>query len=78
MGPLDTQLGLVACILDVLVVLLLGVLGVVAGGLGLGEARRTSQGRGLALVGLLASCAGLLAWLLAGTNLLIVAISRLR
>jgi hypothetical protein len=78
MGPTDTRLGLVICLVDVLVLLGLGVLANVAGVLGLREARLFDAHRGIALTGMLAASAGLLCWLLAATNLLIVAISRLQ
>lgn len=77
MGELDTRLGLAACVLDALLVLGLGVLGVVAGTLGVRESRRLDSGQGLATAGLAAAVVGMLTWLIAAANLMIVAIARL-
>jgi hypothetical protein len=78
MSDIDTRLGLAMCVLDVALVIFLGVLAIVAGALGIREGRRLGRNRGVAFVGLLTASIGLLAWLFAATNLMIVAISRLR
>lgn len=78
MGDLDTRLGLGASILDIVLMLGLAVFGVVAGILGVRESQRLGSGRGLALAGLIATSTGLVFWLIAAANLVVVAIARLR
>ena len=78
MSDTDTRLGLAVSITYALVTVALGIVGVVAGILGVRESRRLNFARGISFVGLVTACAGLLFWLLASTNLLIVAIARLR
>ncbi len=78
MADVDTRLGLGASILDVLLMSALAVFGIAAGVLGVRESQRLGTGRGLALAGLIAASMGLVFWLVAAANLIIVAIARLR
>lgn len=78
MSDTDTRLGLAVCIVYAVLVLLLAILAIVSGALGLHEARRLNFARGLAVVGQIVACTSLVFWLMAATNLLIVAIARLR
>lgn len=78
MADVDTRLGLGASILDIILMIGLAVFGIAAGVLGVRESQRLGSGRGLALAGLIAASAGLVFWLVASANLVIVAIARLR
>jgi hypothetical protein len=77
MNSTDRVLGLAITIADVLVLLSLGVVANVAGMLGLRDAHRSGAGRGLATIGMWCAGAGLVCWLLASANLIIVAIAQL-
>lgn len=78
MSDLDTRLGLTLCILYTVAILALAVVGVIAGFIGVSESRRLGFARGISFVGLFAACIGLLTWIMASINLLIVAIYQLR
>jgi hypothetical protein len=78
MSDSDTRLGLGVSITYAIVILTLAIFAVTAAGLGLREAARTRAGRGIAVAGVFLAIAGLIAWLMASANLLIVAIARLR
>jgi hypothetical protein len=73
-----TRLALVSSIMGLFVVLGLAVTSVIAAALGLREAKDTGVGRGLALMALLASIAGVVLWLDTGAHLIITMIDALR
>ncbi len=78
MSDLDTRLGLTICLIYTIMILVLAIAGVVAGAIGLKESRRLQFAGGISFLGILVTIIGLVAWVLASANLLIVALNQLR
>jgi hypothetical protein len=78
MDALGTRLALAGVIVGVVTLIALCVLNIVVASAGLHESSRFGRGRGLANMGFAVSLASFLLWLVAGTNVLLAVIDRLR